>query len=153
MRPRPPWAGRGEFNIGELCRTAFRDGAALIGFGTNLGTVAAADDWGSEMKIKNVLPARPDSYEAVFHNTGIAASLTDLRGPERKDVRDILAVPRHERAIGVVYRPDTEFLSHYFEAVLPEQFDAYVWFDQTKAVTPLPSAPPHGAPETYPFGL
>jgi erythromycin esterase-like protein len=128
------------------------DGAALIGFGTDHGTVAAADDWGGATQIKNVLPARPDSYERVFHETGIRSSLTDLRALP-KDARDGLALPRLERAIGVVYRPDTEFMSHYFEAVLPEQFDAYVWFDQTRAVTPLPSAPPHGAPETYPSGL
>ncbi len=143
---------QGEFNIGELSRTALGDGAALIGFGTDHGTVAAADDWGGATQIKNVLPARPDSYERVFHETGIRSSLTDLRAAA-SSVRDSLAMPRLERAIGVVYRPETEFMSHYFEAVLPEQFDAYVWFDQTRAVTPLPSAPPHGAPETYPFGL
>jgi erythromycin esterase-like protein len=64
-----------------------------------------------------------------------------------------LGEPRLERAIGVVYRPQSEFLSHYFEAVLAEQFDAYVWFEETKAVTPLPAGPPKGAPETYPFGV
>jgi erythromycin esterase-like protein len=144
---------QGQFNIGELSRTAYGDKAALIGFGTDHGTVAAADDWAGEMHIKNVLSSRPDSYERVFHETGIAASLTDLRAGASKEVRDILAAPRLERAIGVVYRPETEFMSHYFEAVLPEQFDAYVWFDQTLAVRPLPSAPPHGMPETYPFGL
>ena len=53
----------------------------------------------------------------------------------------------------MVYRPETELLSHYFEAILADQFDAYVWFETTKAVTPLGHEKPHGAPETYPFGL
>jgi hypothetical protein len=66
---------------------------------------------------------------------------------------ELLSKPRLERAIGVVYRPDTEFYSHYFEAVLPEQFDAYVWFEETRGVTPLPTVRPHGVPETYPFGV
>jgi erythromycin esterase-like protein len=65
----------------------------------------------------------------------------------------MLAVPHLERAIGVVYRPDTELLSHYFRAVLSEQFDAYVWFETSRAVTPLGEARPAGMPETYPFGL
>jgi erythromycin esterase-like protein len=142
---------RGQFNIGELCRTAFRDDAVLIGFGTDRGTVAAADDWDAPMKIKTVLPSRPDSYERVFRNTGLVRSLTDLR--ENRDIRAILSEVRLERAIGVIYRPETELQSHYFEAVLPEQFDAYVWFEETSAVSPLPSERPHGVPETYPFGI
>jgi erythromycin esterase-like protein len=144
---------QGEFNLGELCKTAHGDEAALIGFGTDRGTVAAADDWDEPMQVKTVLPSRPDSYERVFRQTGIARSLTDLRDPRHGDVRDVLTKPRLERAIGVVYRPDTELSSHYFEAVLPEQFDAYVWFEETRAVTPLPAEAPHGAPDTYPFGL
>lgn len=144
---------RGEFNIGELCRAAFGSEAALIGFGTDRGTVAAADDWGAPMRIMSVVPARSDSYERVFRQTGIARSLTDLRDPRNAEARDLLAIPRLERAIGVVYRPDTEFYSLYFEAVLPEQFDAYVWFEETRAVTPLPSGRPDGVPDTYPFGL
>jgi erythromycin esterase-like protein len=148
---------QGEFNIGELCRTAYGDEAVLIGFGTDRGTVAAADDWDGEMKVKTVNPARPDSWEHAFHRTGYARSLTDWRhagGVDRKrDLVDALREPRLERAIGVVYRPQTEFLSHYFEAVLADQFDAYVWFEETKPVAPLPSQPRKGAPETYPFGL
>ncbi len=144
---------QGEFNIGELCRTAYGDQVTLIGFGTDHGTVAAANDWDAPMEVQQVLPARAGSYERVFHETGITNSLTDLRDSALRDVRVVLGEPRLERAIGVVYRPRTELQSHYFEAVLPEQFDAYVWFDETRAVTPLPSAPPHGVPETYPFGL
>lgn len=85
--------------------------------------------------------------------TGIARSLTDWRGPDRAQVREMLRVPRLERAIGVVYRPESELSTHYFEAVLPEQFDRWMWFEQTSAVTPLGHEKPHGAPETYPFGL
>ncbi|MGD9740465.1 MAG: erythromycin esterase family protein [Bauldia sp.] len=144
---------RGEFNLGELCRTAFGDDAVLIGFGTDRGTVAAADDWGAPMKVKTVLPARADSYERVFRQTGIARSLTDLRSPRNRETRDLLLSPRLERAIGVVYRPETEFYSHYFEAVLPDQFDAYVWFEDTRAVTELAPGHPAGVPDTYPFGL
>lgn len=144
---------QGEFNIGELCRTAYGDAAALIGFGTDRGTVAAADDWGGPMRIKDITPSRPDSYERIFRQSGIATSLTDLRAPANRELREALSAPRLERAIGVIYRPESELYSHYFEAVLPEQFDAYVWFDETSAVTPLPTKRPHGVPETYPFGV
>ena len=145
------WAG--EFNIGELCRTAFEDNAVLIGFGTDRGTVAAASDWDQPMETKKVLPAREDSYEYAFRKAGLARSLTDWREPRKRLLADALSEPMLERAIGVVYRPETEFLSHYFEAVLSEQFDAYVWFEETRAVTPLSIDRPHGVPDTYPFGL
>ena len=105
------------------------------------------------MRVKTVLPSRSDSYERVFRRTGIPRFLTDFRRAATATARDVLSVPRLERAIGVVYRPESEFYSHYFEAVLPEQFDAYVWFETTKAVTPLPTDPPQGVPETYPFGV
>jgi erythromycin esterase-like protein len=144
---------QGEFNIGELSRTAYGDGAVLIGFGTDRGTVAAADDWDEPMRIKNVVPARPDSYERVFREVGIPCSLTDWRTQPRSELRDALASPRLERAIGVVYRPDTERVSHYFDAVLPDQFDAYVWFEESRAVTPLGQNFKVGQPETYPFGV
>jgi erythromycin esterase-like protein len=144
---------QGEFNIGELCRTAYRDHAVLIGFCTDRGTVAAASDWDEPMEVKQVRPSRPDSHERVFLETGVSASLTDWRPHERRDLRELLSDARLERAIGVIYRPETELYSHYFEAVLAEQFDAYVWFEETKAVTPLAKGRPHGAPETYPFGL
>lgn len=144
---------QGEFNIGELCRTAFGDEAVLIGFGTDTGTVAAASTWGGEMEIKTVRPARPDSYENAFRRTGIARSLTDWRHPRARELADLLREPMLERAIGVIYRPETEFLSHYFQAVLSEQFDAWIWFEQTHAVTPIGHERPTGAPETYPFGL
>lgn len=144
---------RGQFNVGELCRIAYGDEAVLIGFGTDTGTVAAASDWGADMEVKSVRPARADSYEHVFRRTGIPRSLTDWRGTKRRELAALLREPLLERAIGVVYRPETELLSHYFEAVMAEQFDAWVWFEVTRAVTPLGHEKPHGAPETYPFGL
>jgi erythromycin esterase-like protein len=144
---------RGEFNIGELCRRAYGEEAVLIGFGTDIGTVAAADDWGADMRVMTVRPARADSHEHAFRLAGIARSLTDWRGPGRRALADRLRKPLLERAIGVVYRPETERSSHYFEAMLAEQFDAWVWFEQTQAVTPLGHERPHGAPETWPFGL
>lgn len=144
---------RGEFNIGELCRMAHGDEAALIGFGTDRGLVAAASDWGGDMEIKHVRPAREHSWEFAFRHAGFARSLTDWSGPRHHDLAERLRRPLLERAIGVVYRPESELLSHYFEAVLADQFDAYVWFEQTSAVTPLGPEHPHGAPETYPFGL
>lgn len=124
-----------------------------IGFGTDQGTVAAASDWGGPMEVKAVRPCRPDSIEAAFLQSGLARSLTDWRGPVKAGLRDVLRSPLLERAIGVIYRPETELMSHYFQAVLAEQFDAYIWFDRTHAVTPLSHDLPHGAPETYPFGL
>ena len=144
---------RGEFNIGQLCRIAHGYDAVCIGFGTDSGTVAAASDWGADMEIKTVRPARPDSYESAFRLTGYARSLADWRGRDREKLAHILREPLLQRAIGVVYRPETELLSHYFEAILADQFDAYVWFETTKAITPLGHEKPRGAPETYPFGL
>lgn len=143
---------QGEFNIGELCRTAYGEDCVAIGFGTDRGKVAAAPDWDEPMRIKTVLPARADSYEAAFRDAGLPRSLTDWRSAHA-GLRAALAEPRLERAIGVVYRPESEFLSHYFRAVLSEQFDAYVWFEETTAITPLMGAVPTGAVETYPFGL
>jgi len=144
---------QGEFNVGELCRIAYGEDAALIGFGTDRGTVAAASDWGAPMEIKTVRPARRNSYEYAFREAGCARSLTDWRGSARRELAETLRQPMMERAIGVIYRPETELASHYFEAVLAEQFDAYVWFEETRAVTPLPTPRAPGLPETYPFGI
>jgi protein-L-isoaspartate(D-aspartate) O-methyltransferase len=130
-------ASRGEHNIGQLCRQALGDEAFSIGFGTHTGTVAAATDWDGPMMIKKVRPSHPSSYERLCHETGEPAFLLALRHPVRDSVREELASPRLERAIGVIYRPETELQSHYFQAALPWQFDAYVWFDETRAVTAL----------------
>lgn len=145
------WAG--EFNIGELVRGSYGDQAVLIGFGTDRGTVAAATDWGGAMEIKTVRPARDESWEGAFRRTGRARTLTDWRGRANAELVGALSEARLERAIGVVYRPQTELSSHYFEAVLADQFDAWIWFEESRAVTPLTGDRPHGAPETWPFGL
>ncbi len=144
---------RGEHNVGMLARREFGASAFLLGFGTDHGTVAAATDWGGPMEIKSVRPSHPDSYERICHDTGIGGFMMHLRDPARPEVREELAVPRLERAIGVIYRPETELQSHYFQASLPTQFDEYVWIDATTAVTPLPTHEVAGAPDTYPFGL
>jgi protein-L-isoaspartate(D-aspartate) O-methyltransferase len=144
---------RGEHNVGQLTRHEFGDDAFLIGFGTDHGTVAAASDWGGPMHRKAVRPSHPDSYERVCHDTGVAAFSLHLRDPVRPEVRDELAPPRLERAIGVIYRPETELASHYFQASLPHQFDEYIWIDATSAVTPLAAHHLEGMPDTYPFGL
>jgi len=143
---------RDELNIGQLCRERFGREAALIGFGTHTGTVAAATDWDGDMEIKQVLPSRRDSYERQCHDSGIGRFLIDLSPGRHEALRRRLAEPRLERFIGVIYRPDTELWSHYSQAVLPDQFDAYVWFDETGAVTPLGPEHHRGMPETYPFG-
>lgn len=143
---------REQLNIGQLCRERFGKRAALIGFGTHTGTVAAASDWDGEMEIKRVRPSRSDSYERLCHDAETPRFLLDLTRDEA--LRHRLAEPHLERFIGVIYRPETELMSHYSDASLPGQFDAYVWFDETKAVTTLgPEHHPPGPPETYPFGL
>jgi erythromycin esterase-like protein len=147
---------RGELNLGQLCRQRFGDQARLIGFGTHSGTVACASDWDEPMEIKQVRPSRADSYEILAHEAARPLSLIDLRKGVHDELRARLMAPRLERFIGVIYRPETELWSHYVECRLPDQFDAYVWFDETKAVTPLslkPEAVERGAEETWPFGL
>ena len=146
-------AAREEYNIGHLCRQDFGDDCYSIGFGTNSGTVAAASNWDEAMEIKTVRPALAGSYERLCHETGEARFLLPLRRLAPRTLAAELSQPRLERAIGVIYRPQTELQSHYFEAVLPRQFDEYIWFDETRAVTPLRSEELRGLPDTYPFGL
>jgi protein-L-isoaspartate(D-aspartate) O-methyltransferase len=146
-------SSRGEYNIGQLCRQEFGSSAYSIGFGTNNGTVAAASEWDGPMEIKAVRPAVPGSYERLCHETGIRRFLLRLRSPIAEDLAKDLSWPRLERAIGVIYRPETELQSHYFQADLPQQFDEYIWFDHTEAVSPLETAELAGLPDTYPFGL
>jgi protein-L-isoaspartate(D-aspartate) O-methyltransferase len=144
---------RGEQSMGMLARAQYGEDAFLVGFGTNSGTVAAASAWGANLEIKDLPPAHPDSYGRVCHQAEVPAFLLHLRYPDREEVREELADPRLERAIGPVYRPETELHSHYFQASLPHQFDEYVWFDETSAVTPLAAREVRGMPEAYPFSL
>lgn len=126
---------RGELNIGQLVRERHNDKAILIGFSTYAGTVTAASDWGGPAERKRVRPALADSYEALFHDLELPGFLLKLRGDA--EVAAELRQPRLERAIGVIYRPETERLSHYFHARLPNQFDAVIHLDETRAVEPL----------------
>lgn len=144
---------RDELNIGQLCRERFGNDAALIGFGTHTGTVACATDWDGDMEIKDVVPSLPESYERLAHDAGVPRFLLDLRKGAHDHLRHQLIRARLERFIGVIYRPETERWSHYSECSLARQFDAYVWFDRTRAVAPLPTVTRKGVPETYPFGL
>ncbi len=141
----------GEVNVGQLMRERFGDETVLIGFSTYSGTVTAASDWGAPTERKNVRPALRGSYEQLFHETGLPRFWIDLRGAGQIGV---LQQRRIERAIGVIYRPETERLSHYFHARLPEQFDAIILIDETRAVAPLEQTSIWDAgelPETYPF--
>ncbi|WP_447598144.1 erythromycin esterase family protein [Nitrospira sp. Nam80] len=143
----------GEVNVGQLVRERHGSDARLIGFTTYTGTVTAASDWNGETERKSVRPALPDSYEALFHESGVPSFFLTW---DNDRTADILRDRRLERAIGVVYRPESERISHYFYASLPEQFDAVIHLDRTTAVTPLDR--PAGwigadVPETYPSGL
>jgi protein-L-isoaspartate(D-aspartate) O-methyltransferase len=146
-------SARGEFNIGQLVRQEYGDNAYLIGFGTDHGTVAAASEWGGPMEVKQVQPSHIDSYERVCHETMTDNFLLPLRKPLQEITRKKLLAERLERAIGVIYRPETELQSHYFYASLPRQFDEYIWFDETRAVEPLTRETTKDLPDTFPFGL
>ncbi len=146
-------SARGELNIGQLARQAYDDKAYNIGFGTDHGTVAAASEWGGPMEIKQVKPSHIDSYERVCHEVRTDNFLLPLRQPLREITRKQLLTERLERAIGVIYRPETELQSHYFYASLPNQFDEYIWFDETRALEPLNKEAMVGMPDTFPFGL
>ncbi len=143
----------GEWNLGQLVRERFGRDAVLIGFTTYQGTVTAASNWDAPAELKPVLPALPESYEALFHDLGVERFM--LTFPGRRVAG--LGEPRLERAIGVIYRPDTERASHYFYSSLPVQFDAVIHIDRTRGVEPLERtpewAPQAEVPETFPSGV
>ena len=145
---------RGEHNIGQLVRQRWSEEAVLIGFGTHTGTVAAADDWDGPMRIKTVKPSMAGSVERLCHDAGAERFLLDLRGAE-EGLASALAEPRLERYIGVIYRPATERWSHYADSSLSRQYDGWVWFDETRAVSALkgPAVPAGAGDETFPSGL
>jgi protein-L-isoaspartate(D-aspartate) O-methyltransferase len=142
---------RDELNLGQLCRERFGSDAAMIGFGTHAGTVAAASGWGEAMEVMTVQPSRADSVERLFHDSALERGVLMLDHDAALQRR--LAEERLERFIGVIYRPDTELQSHYAGVALSRQFDAYLWFDRTRAVEPLPTAQRDGVPDTWPFGV
>ncbi|PUB12432.1 erythromycin esterase family protein [Yoonia sediminilitoris] len=144
---------RGEWNIGQLCRQEYGDDAALIGFGTASGTVAAASEWDDPMEIKTIRPPLPGSYEAICQAIEPERFLWDFKKPQKAGFLDLVSQPRLERYIGVIYRPETERASHYSYADLSSQYDAFVWFDRTNAVSPLAALTNVAEDETYPFGL
>jgi len=144
---------RGQHSIGQLARAHYGPHAYLVGFGTHCGTVAAAHDWGEPMQVMRVRPSHERSYERVCHEADLDAFLLPLRREANEDLRRALNPERLERAIGVVYRPETELQSHYFHASLPEQFDEFVWFDRTAAVTPLEADSGEAPADTFPFGV
>jgi erythromycin esterase-like protein len=145
-------ASSGELNLGQLVRERFNGEAFLIGFTTHTGTVTAARNWDDPAERRHVRPSLPGSYEHLFHETGISQFLLLLRdGPARQ----ALWTERLERAIGVIYRPESERVSHYFRARLPQQFDAVLHIDRTTALEPLERWAVEEAdlPETYPSGV
>jgi erythromycin esterase-like protein len=147
-------AQRGELNVGQLVRQQHGRDAVLIGFTTHHGTVTAASDWGGPAERKRVRPALTDSYEEIFHDTELPQFLFTCR--EVNEATEGLREPMLERAIGVIYLPATERMSHYFWARLPDQFDAVLHFDETRAVEPLERTAEWDAgevPETYPFAV
>lgn len=145
---------RGEWNVGQLTREKHGHDCVLVGFTTFTGTVTAASNWGGPAERKRVQPAFPESYEGLFHAAEIPRFLLPLQ--EGTAVAHGLSEPMLERAIGVVYLPETELASHYFYASLPQQFDAVLHFDQTRAVEPLERASEWGIgepAETFPSGV
>ena len=144
----------GEINLGELCRERWGNDVKTVGFTTFTGTVTAASEWDSPAERKYVRPAVDGSYESLFHGVGYSRFWLNFK--EEKEAAFHLRSPRLERAIGVVYRPDTELRSHYFECSLPEQFDCVLHFDETRAVEPLERTSlweTGEIPETYPTGI
>jgi len=145
---------RGEFNLGQLARERFGHQAVLIGFTTHTGTVTAASEWDSPAERKQVRPAVPESYEMLFHHVGYPRFWLDFEKNPEASIE--LRGSRLERAIGVIYRPETELVSHYFSARLPDQFNAVLHFDYTRAVEPLERTAEWEAGEvgeTFPTGL
>jgi erythromycin esterase-like protein len=145
---------RGELNIGQLVREHFGKEAVSIGFTTYDGTVTAASDWDGPAERKNVRPGHPESYEALFHHVDVPNFFLNLR--DDVGLASGLRAERLERAIGVIYRPETELISHYFHARLPNQFDAILHYDRTRAVEPLERTAEWQAgevEETFPSGL
>jgi erythromycin esterase-like protein len=144
----------GEWNVGQLARQRYGADCMLIGFSTYAGTVTAASNWGGPAERKRVRPAIPASYESLFHEVGIPAFSLTL--PPGSPVASGLREPLFERAIGVIYLPESELTSHYFYAQLADQFDAIIHFDETRAVEPLELTAEWGAgepAETFPFGV
>ncbi|HEU5183531.1 MAG TPA: erythromycin esterase family protein [Gemmatimonadaceae bacterium] len=149
-------ARAGMVNVGQLVRQAHgSDDVAIVGFGTYRGSVIAAEEWGAPMQEMRVPEARRDSYESVLHHTGIPDFLLPFAVREAHPVVDELREPRGHRAIGVVYHPELEHHGNYVPTILPERYDAFIYLDETRAVSPLhmPVRVDADLPETYPSGV
>jgi len=146
-------SARGELNVGQLARQRYTNDAVLVGFSTYDGRVTAASNWGEPAQRKRVRAALPGSYEALFHD------LEPKRFWFRTDdptLGKVIEAPRLQRAIGVIYRPQTERQSHYLTARLAEQFDAVIHLDHTRALEPLDRTAVWDRgepPETFPSGI
>ncbi|MCU1427858.1 MAG: Erythromycin esterase [Actinomycetia bacterium] len=144
----------GELTVGQVVRERHPNDCRLMGFTTYTGSVTAADDWGDPADRKLVRPALPASFEELFHESGAKEFSLPLDSPSR--VTDVLRAARLERAIGVIYRPETERESHYFRARMSDQFDAVIHIDDTRALEPLERTArweQGEAPETYPYAV
>jgi erythromycin esterase-like protein len=144
---------RGEVNVGQLVRERYGRDVFSIGFSTYDGTVTAASDWDAPAERKRVRPGLAGSYERTFHESGLGRFFVDLG---EREVATALRGALLQRAIGVIYRPQTERWSHYFEARLPEQFDAMIHLDNTTALTPLDRSAGWDEgepPQTWPSGM
>jgi erythromycin esterase-like protein/predicted phosphoribosyltransferase len=149
---------RGEVNVGQLVRERHPRAAYTIGFTTYDGTVTAASEWDGPARQRRVSAGLPGSYEDLFHQaSGIAESDLALDLCAGDDMVRLLSEPRLERAIGVIYKPETERFSHYFHAIAPKQFDTMLHLDRTSALQPLDRQPGFETieelPETWPFGV
>ncbi|OWV80782.1 protein-L-isoaspartate O-methyltransferase [Rhizobium sp. R634] len=145
-------AARDELNLGQLCRQRFDGMTSLIGLGTHSGEVIAASDWDGKAEKKQVNPSLPQSCERLCHDSGKPRFLLDLKANE--ELHANLVEQRLQRFIGVIYRPETERLSHYMPTSLSRQYDAFLWFDETRALSPLaPREPGIGDQETFAFGF
>lgn len=129
---------RDALSLGQLCRETWADEVRLIGMGCHSGEVACASAWDGPLEVTPLRPSLPESQERDAHDAGVGRFLLDLRPQVNSALRRALSEPRLERFVGAVYRSETERLSHYAACRLPEQFDAWVWFDETRAVSPLP---------------
>jgi erythromycin esterase-like protein len=142
----------GEINLGQLAREAWGERAVLIGFGTDRGTVSAAAEWDGAPETMDVTPSLQESWGALMREVGPERFFLDLRALA-PDLRDALSARRIERFIGVVYRRETELFSHYIETALAQEYDGYVWMEETRAVEPLTMAEMQALPPGHPFGL
>lgn len=143
----------GQINVGQLCREQFGDEMYAIGQGTDHGTVAAASEWDGEMEVKQVRPALAESYERLMHLTEMEKFFLPLTKGKDPSLVSALTAQKLERAIGVIYRPDTERQSHYFQVSLPNQFDEWIWFDETSAVHPLTTQHLADCEPPHPFAI